>query len=84
MISRYAWNLDYEKREYHCNCPLFTFKSTSQGVKYRLFSSKNCLTAVNLTIANLYLEVPKNWHSTKVECLDILNATNIKVAGFAK
>ena len=80
LISRYTSILDNRKQEYHCNCPLFTFRSTSQGVKYRLFSSKNRLQAVNLTIVNLNLK----WRSTKVGCLDILNVINIKVAQFIK
>ena len=52
--------MNYRKREYYCNCLLFTFRSTSQEVKYRLFSSKNRIPAVNLAIANSHWEVPKN------------------------
>ena len=60
LISRYRLILDYRKREYHYNCPLFTVRSTSQGIKYRLFSSKNRISAVKLTITNLHWEVLKN------------------------
>ena len=61
LISRCKLILDYEKRDYHFNCPMFTFRSSSQGVKYWFLSSKDRLQAVNLTIANLHWEVPKNF-----------------------
>ena len=48
----------------------FTFRSISQGVKYRLFSNKNRLHAVNLTIANLHWDVPKNFVKSAQQKLD--------------
>ena len=64
LISRYTSILDNRKQEYHCNCPLFTFRSTSQGVKYRLKQKPH------LTIANLHWEVLKNFKKCTQQKLD--------------
>ena len=50
---------------------MFTFRSTSHGVTYRLLSSKNRIPAVNLQpIANLHWEVPKNFKNDTQQKLD--------------
>ena len=62
--------VDYRKRNYHYNCPLFTFRPTSQGVKYRQFSSKNRIPAVNLAIAKLHCVIPKHFKNGTHHKLD--------------
>ena len=87
LISRYTSILDNRKQEYHCNYPLFTFRSTSQGVKYRLFSSKKTNSSRKFNDCKFALggsEKFQKWYSTKFACLEISNVIHFKVANFIK
>ena len=76
-----------QKPRKHCKCPLFTFRSTSQGVKYRLFLSKHPLKAVQLNYWKFELGSSKKFQifqSTKDGCLHISNIINSKFTEFIK
>ena len=83
----YRRPVDYRSQESHCKGPFFTDVPSNQGVKHWLFYGKYCNEVVKLKcfcIKQKGSKILQKGHLRILECLNITNLVNTKVAKFIK